>query len=304
MNRGHSTETTELSVIVPVSRMAGRLRELETWLRQSEGSPIEVIIIHDIQDESTGRDLRMLIDRYKFLNIVFLEGYFGSPGAARNEALALDLKRWVCFWDSDDLPHVENVLRAIQEADSTDEILVGNYSIINGERLTNYFHQNNLDMVALNPGLWRMVFRSELIGAMRFAPYRMGEDQLFLVKMNLASRKVKFAEDIFYVYFQGDPNQLTAFLPAKKEVSLVLVEICKEIDKNSNLQNSFSEIVKVRLFLTFIKNQDHHKSSLTKRFRLSNKFDIKLMTLLSVLRMLLRDKLFRDVVISSKFRLR
>ena len=282
-------------MIVPVSRMAGRLRELETWLRQSEGSPIEVIIIHDIQDESTGRDLRMLIDRYKFLNVVFLEGHFGSPGAARNEALALDLKRWVCFWDSDDLPHVENALKAIQEADPKDEILIGNYSIINAEKLTNHFHQNNLDMVALNPGLWRMVFRSELIGALRFAPYRMGEDQLFLVKLNLGSRKVKFSKDIFYSYFRGHPNQLTALVPARKEVSLVLVEICKEIDKNSNLQNSFSEIVKVRLFLTLIKNQDQHKFNLAQIFRLSNQFDIKLSKLFGVIRMLLRDKLLRGI---------
>jgi hypothetical protein len=301
VNRANSTEATELSVIVPVSRMAGRLRELETWLRQSEGLPIEVMIIHDMQDEGTGKDLRILIDRYKSLNIVFLEGHFGSPGAARNEALALDLKKWVCFWDSDDLPHVENVLRAIREADPTDEILIGNYSIINTDKLTNHFHHNNLDIVALNPGLWRMVFRSEIIGTLRFAPYRMGEDQLFLVKLNFGSRKVKFSKDIFYSYFRGHPNQLTALVPARKEVSLVLIEICKAIDKNLILRNRFSDTVKGRLFLTLIKNQDHHRLNLAKIFRLSNQFDIELSNLFGVIKILLSEKLLRNVFISNKF---
>jgi hypothetical protein len=38
--------------------MAGRLREFETWLKLSKGLPLEIIIIHDKQDESTGKDLR------------------------------------------------------------------------------------------------------------------------------------------------------------------------------------------------------------------------------------------------------
>jgi glycosyltransferase involved in cell wall biosynthesis len=276
--------------------MAGRLGEFETWLKKSEGLPIEIIIIHDMQDDLTGIDLRTILDRFKFLNIIFYEGHFGSPGAARNKGLEFSLKSWVCFWDSDDLPRVDSVIKAIQEADPSDEIIIGNYSIKSAEDSMTYSHQKSLQTVALNPGLWRMVFRSELIGELRFAPYRMGEDQLFLVKLNLESRKVKFSENIFYVYFRGHPTQLTAVVSARREVSLVLEEICKAIEENPILRNGFTELVKARLFLTLIKNQDGRKFSAVKMNKSRTRFRINLGKLCVVFGILLKDSLVRTTV--------
>lgn len=301
MHLKESDKFAILSAIVPVTRMSGRLDKLERWLTQAEGLPIEIIIIHDIQDENTSLELRRVIGRHKNLEIIFREGQFGSPGAARNAGLILDLKKWVVFWDSDDLPRVRQVMEVIEEARPTDEVLIGNYSINTAGKSINKYHSNNLDVVALNPGLWRMVFRSELMRHMRFEPIKMGEDQIFLVKLNLQDRKVHFAEDIFYNYYVGHPAQLTSNAIERKNLSLPLIELMKLIDENSNLRNSFSEIVKIRLFLTLIKNQSQARFRITEVSNRKKQFRISTGQIVLVLAMLVKNK-FSLLQITAKDR--
>jgi hypothetical protein len=195
----------------------------------------------------------------------------------------------------DDLPRVDNVINALQEADSSDEILIGNFSISSSEGSMNYFHGNNLERVALNPGLWRMVFRSKLVREIRFAPRRMGEDQLFIVKLNLGSRKVKFSENFFYVYFRGHPTQLTSLDSARNEVTLVLDAIRVAIEENPILENRYSEIIKSRLFLTFIKNQRSDLCNIAKINKFRKQYRISLKSLCLVLTKLLMIKFVQSI---------
>ena len=45
---------TLIGAVVPMTRMAGRLENLESWLSIAVENNIGIVIVHDIQDEETG----------------------------------------------------------------------------------------------------------------------------------------------------------------------------------------------------------------------------------------------------------
>jgi hypothetical protein len=53
-----------LSVIVPLTKMSGRFNELKSWIVASKGLPLQIILIHDIQDSLTGVELHEFVNRY------------------------------------------------------------------------------------------------------------------------------------------------------------------------------------------------------------------------------------------------
>ena len=78
----------ELCVIVPLTRMSGRLTEISTWLKTLPQRNLRVVIVHDVQDEITSPELIVLIDSCADNRIILFEGKFGSPGNARNFGLS------------------------------------------------------------------------------------------------------------------------------------------------------------------------------------------------------------------------
>ena len=59
----------ELSIIVPISDMAGKLDLLKDWLQETYSECIEVFLIHDKKDEGTSIELKNLERSIKKLNI-------------------------------------------------------------------------------------------------------------------------------------------------------------------------------------------------------------------------------------------
>ena len=78
---------TILSCIVPVSRMANDLVELETWIRDSSGLDVEIIIVHDVQDEETEEQLANLFASLQDHRLRLIQEQVNSPGLARNLGL-------------------------------------------------------------------------------------------------------------------------------------------------------------------------------------------------------------------------
>lgn len=205
---------TLLSIICPVSQMAGRLEHLEKWLCSLATNDVQVIIVHDKRDEDTSRQLRDLIDGQWAFEVMFIEGHFGSAGVARNQGLEVLKGEWVCFWDSDDAPHVERVLDAIHSFPSH-EVIVGQFEfrrIMSTGKYRVFSSKPVRDLLDIvpNPGLWRFIFRTHAIKGILFPEFPLGEDQAFLAQVRWDSIQLHITNQVLYTYNVGGENQLTS----------------------------------------------------------------------------------------------
>ena len=202
---------TTLSCVVPVSRMANELGELESWIRDSSNLDIEIVIVHDIQDNETAEQLGSLIKDLQDYRVKFIQENVNSPGLARNLGLRIAQGQWIAFWDSDDLPDVKEALASINENLDSD-IIVGRYTThqrSSGSEEVSNESDLNLRKVGINPGMWRMLFRNNVLADKQFSSIQMAEDQVFIAELNFDSRSVSFTNRVLYKYFKGRPNQLT-----------------------------------------------------------------------------------------------
>jgi hypothetical protein len=241
-----------LSVIIPLTRMAGRMANLQKWFHESSNLPINIIVVHDIQDSLTSIELDELIRKNSHLDIKLVEGVFGSPGMARNAGLENQLATWTTFWDADDLPNPREALEAISQASTITEVIIGNFTITTSKGTTSVYHHEQIKNVALNPGLWRILIRSSTLDGMKFTAERMGEDQVFLLDLNLESKEIKYWPNFFYHYFQGDPMQLTSNQKSIDEIANTLKLASRKIKERNSLRDTVSEIIFLRLLTTTI----------------------------------------------------
>jgi glycosyltransferase involved in cell wall biosynthesis len=249
-----------LTAIIPIGNTGGNLELLYSWLPEASKYPISIIIVHDVLDNVTGPLLNDLREDFKVLNLTFIEGRFGCPGEARNAGLALAQTDWISFWDHDDKPILGSIFKSIYEATSEDEILIGEFTIYNS------IHNSvkkilvpkpSFETIAMNPGVWRMVFKRSAIHDLRFTNLKMGEDQVFLSDIKLPDRRVKFIAGVFYEYTFGGNNQLTRDLSKLSNLELATKYIYGNTSKNlSNSLIYFNMHLIIRQQITLIKNKN------------------------------------------------
>lgn len=257
---------TSLSVVVPVTNMSGKLQNLKSWISEISPYDIQVILVHDFRDAETSEELKNLIFDYsKDKNIIITEGQFGSPGVARNIGLSLVKNEWVAFWDSDDLPQVDNVMKELfRSSDITLDCIVGNFRVnfVNSKRFKQKpLSDNYLDEIGLNPGVWRFLFRTSQLGATRFANLSMAEDQVFLANFFSRSRNIKVSNSLFYIYFVGLNTQLTQNSKAMKDLPIAL-ELLSDVLRSGKGVERINFVLFTRIFFTTLK-----KSSLNCKLR-------------------------------------
>jgi glycosyltransferase involved in cell wall biosynthesis len=245
-----------LTAIVPVSGMAGRLHNLENWLFTIDHLDLQVVIVHDYRDSETEKQLLSILESLNSRKIVFLSGTYGSPGAARNAGLDRADSKFVCFWDSDDLPLPQSIVSDLGTHSEDCDVLVGQYvrcSNHRGDLKPIKSNDSSFQDVAMNPGLWRMVFRRDFISTVRFQKMRMGEDQLFLAEVMSRKPRLSFTNSIFYNYFVGHPGQLTQRQDAIAELLDAFREISFLRKDTSGREFEFSSIIISRMNFTLIK---------------------------------------------------
>lgn len=248
-----------LSVIVPIGDMAGRLQFVKSWLNQVNKYSVEVILIHDQTFLDVGTELKQLVRTVNSSKVILIQGVFGNPGSARNAGLDIATGDWVGFWDSDDTPNVKNIFEAIKISQQYDEILVGKFAVFDIKTMEQRIpikRVNRINSVAMNPGIWRMIFRRSTISEMRFPSLRMGEDQVFLSNLNFGIRKLRFFESIFYQYNLGGTSQLTKSTLALKDLPLASALILDHAKKAQRKQSVFDLQLVFRQQITIIKNGD------------------------------------------------
>ena len=202
-----------LTIVTPIGSMAGRLQNIRSWLTSLDDLPLEVILIHDKKDEKTEPELREMINELADPRISLKIGIYGGPGQARNAGLIEAKSEWVCFWDSDDIPHVKDFFKMVEAASASGaECALGGFTAVHdlsGVRKEHKLSTNHLDQIAINPGIWRFAFKRSAIEGLKFPSLLMAEDQLFLAKFGIPSRKIEICPKSVYQYFVGDDFHLT-----------------------------------------------------------------------------------------------
>lgn len=246
----------KLTAIVPVARMSGRLGNLTSWLNQAINENIQVIIVHDKQDSITGIELNEIVNGASSRNVTLVEGKFNSPGLARNHGIDLALGEWITFWDSDDLPRPSKYLKMVINAAAVDKnVAVGRFQTLDFVKQEIIFRESNifdLNSIFVNPGFWRMAFKSELLRNQRFTKFRMAEDQLFLASLNLEPSQTHFEQEVIYTYVVGGDTQLTRNAQARID----LVEVTKLMQTGvaeKLIYINFSKLIYLKLCITQLK---------------------------------------------------
>ena len=234
--------------------MSGKFANLSAWLKRASEFPMKIIFVHDIQDELTGAELRNLVSGMDLANFVILEGKFGNPGGARNFGMGSIEGKWFAFWDSDDLPNLENIFLCLERFPAAD-ILIGAFETENDSGEVDSFNiEDNLaDHLLRNPGIWRMVFKAEFKEKIVFPNLRMAEDQIAISNIGIFDFELKPCDTIFYRYFTNFPGQLTSNNKALNDLFHAVNISKSNLKYTSGVNRSFAYGLYVKQLLTGIK---------------------------------------------------
>lgn len=247
---------SRLAIIVPITKLSQNSINLETWLSVIPQGKIEVILVHDIQDDETAYELNRILGKVNDPRIKLHEGIFGGPGLTRNLGLQFANSKWLWFVDSDDLPEIQNALDELDKVSSETEVLVGRFQVdIRGRKtLVRTSGNDPLKEVARNPGIWRMLFKSESFFQARFQEFRMAEDQIFLLDASFFTRNLEFSDKIFYTYFKHDKGQLTSQKTAIKDLSKTIPLVIEKISDSEPRNLKYLKIMLARQLVTQLRH--------------------------------------------------
>jgi glycosyltransferase involved in cell wall biosynthesis len=241
----------QLSIIVPVTRMHGRLAGLKKWISEINYGETQVILVHDFQDELTSLDLRLLIDEFPAIQLI--EQTFMSAGLARNAGLKAAQADWILFWDSDDEPNISVLMEFLKLPNKLNfDLFVFNFRIDNDSNISN-IQTNSWKELAVHPGLWRIIFSRSTVSGHVFPSFPLGEDQLYLAQLDLPSCRIGFIDAYLYTYKVNVNGQATSSYSnlLRLKESLLDLNSIRARQKGDNFE--FTSILYWRQILTLLK---------------------------------------------------
>lgn len=202
-----------LTVVIPISNFQIHAKNIESILESASKFGIEVILVLDNQPQQAFDQLLQIIKHLKIEGKVIREE-FNNPGGSRNSGLQLASRKWIAFWDCDDFPLIEEAIKLIQDAESSNaRVAVGNYEVEDLRTHNVVIQKMNLKSpqidTGLNPGIWRMIFSKDALIGNEFPQLSMGEDQVFLQRVINHEPMVIFRNRVVYRYRTGVNSQLT-----------------------------------------------------------------------------------------------
>jgi glycosyltransferase involved in cell wall biosynthesis len=261
----------DLSFVIPVHNMAGRLQNLEKSIESGKGLGVKFIIVHDFSQDSTQDELMAMKSNKQEMEIKLISGSFGSPGKARNAGIEHVETTYAMFADSDDVFYIPEIARALLDKSACAQVIIGAYREIDFESKKSKVCQPSYPLhinLAINPGIWRMIFETSVIKNKKFKDYRMAEDQLWLAEMEILDWEIELVDSIFYDYFANNKNSLTSNLAAKQDLAKVLVEFSELINLQFTSSPKFMYTAFAKLWTTSLL----HTYGFRERLRLTNIF--------------------------------
>lgn len=211
-----------LTCIVTVSRVTPYFDRLSQLLQEvSSVEQIELIIVHDVQDENSAKLIDSIVARLPVPKITLLAGFFGNPGEARNFALKHVTTPWLIFTDGDDRIFPDAYLKVLEGCmlDCADIAVAGirvsdvKYPLHSSDHIVD-LRVSVEESLGLMPAFTRLIYNTKFIEGLVFPSFLMAEDQCFL--FSVLQRRPKFfvSDEIVYEYFTGGSTQLTASVSA------------------------------------------------------------------------------------------
>ena len=246
-----------ISAIVPIAGFPNGINQIESWISNSDLRSFEVILVIDSDDERTRDETHIIAQKLGALTTAqVLISDARNPGGSRNLGLEAASGDWLVFWDCDDVPNPSQFLEMISQAiEMKAEVAVGEYAVQSevqslAKTFDNLSRDNVLEIIALNPGLWRFAFKSNLAKSSYFLNLAMAEDQIYLA--NILERKPNlyvFKEHV-YTYWRYRSNQLTVNVSALKQLISALDVFT---NKYKTQQCTSTLIVIIRLTISAVK---------------------------------------------------
>lgn len=200
-----------LTAVVPVKFPCAYTQKLLLLSKQCKHLNIDLIAVIDTSELS--KELTSLLKELSMIGVRFLVGNYGNPGSARNAALSELRGEWVVFWDVDDNPNVEKTVQCIN-SESDSEVIICNFRIYYlGKGVYKRFElRNPKSDIPSFPGIWRFIFKKNLLDGVYFPNLPIGEDQVFLAKVLSRHPQITFIKEEIYQYNRGTQGQITTSL--------------------------------------------------------------------------------------------
>jgi len=244
----------KLSIIVPCGFSQSGYSNLKKWLTIAEAREIEVILVIDTDITESQKKIQNFKKSIQGVKVVVSNSR--NPGGSRNVGFQSATRKWVMFCDSDDFLYVDNALNVLDETIRTGKkIGIGQFiRVLKSEQINQRFLpakiQESIMDLTIAPGIWRYIFLRKRIENFQFPNLSMGEDQVFLASINMASSELHFSKEVIYEYFIGSEGQLTN-KPALLSDLLIAVKFLVYELKDTSI---FSRQVVIRFLVTGIKN--------------------------------------------------
>ena len=208
--------STSLTAIIPVGNLKRDEQNLTEIILLQRKYRFKLVIVFDCQES---KDISLFIQHNGNVfddEITLIQANYGNPGQTRQLGMASVTTEWVCFWDSDDKPEVENILSEIGQLPRTINICIGGFTVSNDVKRTEKRFKfdvskprENQRSLARNPGLWRFLFRSDYVRNFEFTNLLMAEDQLYIAEILKNGESIEYAETNFYFYNSVSAGSLT-----------------------------------------------------------------------------------------------
>jgi glycosyltransferase involved in cell wall biosynthesis len=248
------------SIVVPIKYKGDGLPNLVKWLMLAESQNLQIVVINDLQPEETGEPVQRILEACQHPDLKYFEGHFGNPGAARNFGIEKVTREWIAFWDSDDLPIVDNFLDGVHEADnSRSQVMIGSFKLrsdSDSEFSKTYYLSEVTDLaseITLRPGIWRFAFKIDDMKDVRFPNSRMGEDQAFIALSQLSDKRISICSDPVYEYFVGGTDHQVDAVSALIDMKISIGAIDRAMKWQSKASAQISHQLIAKQLITCIK---------------------------------------------------
>ena len=200
--------TCKITAIIPVHNWDKVSDNIKYLINLKDIHKFKLVFILDSCPLYAENDLKELLSSAKNINFIILSRNYNSASESRNEGLSIVDTEWLCFWDSDDLPNLNEFYNLYTSTSSE------NVDLVVGQIRTAYVKRgleikskttktSSYFTLALDLGFTRILYRSSFIKELFFSKYEIGEDTLFLAEIICKKPSIFFSQALVYNYLNS-----------------------------------------------------------------------------------------------------